>query len=184
MGNCVCRLGWRGGVDERLTRPQRVTWQPSNVDYKKLRRLILSKKLAPCFDAIDDPNLDLEECPICFFYYPSLNRSRCCGKGICTECFLQMKPSNVMRPAQCPFCKTSYYAVEFRGARSREEKELELAKVIQAKLRMQSETSQDSPQAASINAVWTMSGAESPRPIPEEQSTDSENSMRILKEKW
>ncbi|XP_078443828.1 E3 ubiquitin-protein ligase GW2-like isoform X3 [Wolffia australiana] len=177
MGNCVCRLGWRGGVDERLTRPQRVTWQPSNVDYKKLRRLILSKKLAPCFDAIDDPNLDLEECPICFFYYPSLNRSRCCGKGICTDEAVECHAA----------CATSYYAVEFRGARSREEKELELAeeqKVIQAKLRMQSETSQDSPQAASINAVWTMSGAESPRPIPEEQSTDSENSMRILKEKW
>ncbi|RRT72929.1 hypothetical protein B296_00015143, partial [Ensete ventricosum] len=86
---------------------------------------------------------DLEECPICFFYYPSLNRSRCCSKGICTECFLQMKPSDASRPVQCPFCKTSCYAVEYRGARTEEEKDLERAeeqKVTEAKLRTQHES--------------------------------------------
>ncbi|CAA7408139.1 unnamed protein product [Spirodela intermedia] len=146
MGNRMCGVGRRGAVEERLTRPQRLVRQPSNVDYKKLRKLILSRKLAPCFDALEDPSLDLEECPICFFYYPSLNRSRCCSKGICTECFLQMKPSNATRPAQCPFCKTSSYAVEYRGARTKEEKDLELAeekRVIEAKLRMKSEASQN-----------------------------------------
>ncbi|XP_020267049.1 protein SIP5-like, partial [Asparagus officinalis] len=114
------------------------------VDYKKLRKLILAKKLAPCFDAVEDSQIDgdLEECPICFLYYPSLNRSRCCAKGICTECFLQMKPSHASRPAQCPFCKTSCYAVEYHGARTEEEKGLEQAeeqKVIEAKIRMQME---------------------------------------------
>ncbi|XP_058067835.1 E3 ubiquitin-protein ligase DA2L-like isoform X2 [Magnolia sinica] len=64
-------------------------------------------------------------------------------KGICTECFLQMKPSNAIdRPTQCPFCKYSSYAVEYRGAKTQEEKSLEQAeeqKVIEAKKRMQSQ---------------------------------------------
>lgn len=34
----------------------------------------------------------LEECPICMLRYPALNRSTCCRQGICTECFLQVKP--------------------------------------------------------------------------------------------
>jgi len=35
---------------------------------------------------------DLEECPICLLYYPGgLNRSLCCKKGVCSECFLQLK---------------------------------------------------------------------------------------------
>ncbi|MQL91308.1 hypothetical protein Taro_023916 [Colocasia esculenta] len=67
MGNRICGLRRRGPVEERLTRPQRLARQPSNVDYRKLRKLILSRKLAPCFDAFEDPASDLEECPICFF---------------------------------------------------------------------------------------------------------------------
>ncbi|KAL5699396.1 hypothetical protein ACHQM5_030306 [Ranunculus cassubicifolius] len=155
MGNRIFRAR-RNTIDERYTRPQRLLRQPSNVDYKKLRKLILSHKLAPCFDGVEDSNSnsDLEECPICFFFYPSLNRSRCCSKGICTECFLQMNPSNAIRPAQCPFCKSSSYAVEFRGARTQEEKGLEQAeeqKVIEAKLRMQYQESQPTEQVTSTN---------------------------------
>ncbi|RWW30093.1 hypothetical protein GW17_00005341 [Ensete ventricosum] len=101
MGNRISGSR-RRPVEERLTRPQRILRQPTDVDYKKLRKLILARKLAPCFDPLDElPHhpRDLEECPICFFvipsllpshqnrvfsYYPSLNRSRCCSKGICT----------------------------------------------------------------------------------------------------
>lgn len=158
MGNRIFRSR-RRPVEERLTRPQRLVRQPSNVDYKKLRKLILSQKLAPCFDALDDPDLgDLEECPICFFYYPSLNRSRCCSKGICTECFLQMKPSNITRPVHCPFCKTPSYGVEYRGARTVEEKNLEKAeeqKVIEAKIRMQCE-SQDVVQIMQVDQTYSL----------------------------
>lgn len=155
MGNIIFR-GRRNTVDERYTRPQRILREPSNIDYKKLRKLILSHKLAPCFDGAEDSTLnsDLEECPICFFFYPSLNRSRCCSKGICTECFLQMNPSNAIRPAQCPFCKSSCYAVEYRGAKSQEEKVLEQAeeqKVIEAKIRMQFQESQATDQVTSSN---------------------------------
>ncbi|KAG6502282.1 hypothetical protein ZIOFF_042171 [Zingiber officinale] len=148
MGNRIGSGRRRRPVEDRLTRPQRLVRQPDDVDYNKLRKLILARKLAPCFDALDEPCLrdDLEECPICFLYFPSLNQSRCCSKCICTECFLQMKPSVADHPVQypiCPFCKASCYAVEYRGARTEEEKSQEKAeeqKVIEAKLKMQCES--------------------------------------------
>ncbi|KAK1275762.1 hypothetical protein QJS04_geneDACA003920 [Acorus gramineus] len=115
MGNRICGKR-RSVVDERFTRPRRLEHQPSNVDYRRLRKLILSEKLAPCFDASDDPVLgDLEECPICFLYFPSLNRSKCCDKGICTECFLQMKSSDATRPAQYPSVLSSLNSIEVLG---------------------------------------------------------------------
>ncbi|KAL6999254.1 hypothetical protein U1Q18_000415 [Sarracenia purpurea var. burkii] len=60
-------------------------------------------------------------------------------KSICTECFLQMKTPNSTRPTQCPFCKTSNYAVEYRGVKTKEEKgmeQIEEQRVIEAKIRM------------------------------------------------
>ncbi|XXG90412.1 hypothetical protein AAC387_Pa12g2186 [Persea americana] len=137
MGNKLGRR--RQVVDEQYTRPQGL-YQHKDVDQKKLRKLILDAKLAPCYPGDDECAFDREECPICFLYYPSLNRSRCCMKGICTECFLQMKPPHSARPTQCPFCKASVYAVEFRGVKTKEEKgleQLEEQKVIEAKIRMQ-----------------------------------------------
>nr|XP_043622091.1 E3 ubiquitin-protein ligase DA2-like [Erigeron canadensis] len=136
MGNKLGRR--RQLVDEKYTRPQGL-YQHKDVDHKKLRKLILDSKLAPCYPGDDDCSCDLEECPICFLYYPSLNRSRCCMKGICTECFLQMKTPNSTRPTQCPFCKTLNYAVEYRGMKSKEEKgqeQIEEQRVIEAKIRM------------------------------------------------
>ncbi|CAI9787693.1 unnamed protein product [Fraxinus pennsylvanica] len=136
MGN---KLGRRKQmVDEKYTKPQGL-YQHKDVDHKKLRKLILDSKLAPCYPGDDECGCDLEECPICFLYYPSLNRSRCCMKGICTECFLQMKTPNSTRPTQCPFCKTSNYAVEYRGVKTKEEKgleQIEEQRVIEAKIRM------------------------------------------------
>ncbi|KAJ7566258.1 hypothetical protein O6H91_02G094900 [Diphasiastrum complanatum] len=122
MGNRISRK--RAAVEERYTRPHGL-YQHRDVDYKKLRRLILDAKLAPCYPGADDSQEDLEECLICFLYYPSLNSSKCCFKGICTECFLQMKSPHATRPTQCPFCKTANYAVEYRGTRTIEEKDLE-----------------------------------------------------------
>ncbi|PIN06392.1 putative Zn-finger protein [Handroanthus impetiginosus] len=143
MGNKLGRR--RQVVDEKYTRPQGL-YQHKDVDHKKLRKLILDSKLAPCYPGDDDSGCDLEECPICFLYYPSLNRSRCCTKGICTECFLQMKTPNSTRPTQCPFCKTSNYAVEYRGVKTKEEKgleQLEEQRVIEAKIRMRQQELQD-----------------------------------------
>ncbi|XP_011623651.1 uncharacterized protein LOC18434900 isoform X2 [Amborella trichopoda] len=143
MGNTLGRR--RQVVDERYTRPQGL-YSQGDVDKKKLRKLILDSKLAPCFPGDDDYSFDLEECPICFLFYPSLNRSRCCMKSICTECFLQMKPPHSTRPTQCPFCKTPNYAVEYRGVRTKEEKGMEQAeeqRVIEAKIRMRQQELQD-----------------------------------------
>lgn len=127
-------------VDEKYTRPQGL-YHHKDVDNKKLRKLILDSKLAPCYPGEDEcaAQSELEECPICFLYYPSLNRSRCCMKGICTECFLQMKTPNSTLPTQCPFCKTTNYAVEYRGVKTKEEKGMEKIEeqlVIEAKIRM------------------------------------------------
>ncbi|KAJ4726611.1 Protein SIP5 [Melia azedarach] len=143
MGNKLGRR--RQVVDERYTRPQGL-YVHKDVDIKKLRKLILESKLAPCYPGDEECCCDLEECPICFLYYPSLNRSRCCMKGICTECFLQMKNPNSTRPTQCPFCKTTNYAVEYRGVKTKEEKgmeQIEEQRVIEAKIRMRQQEIQD-----------------------------------------
>lgn len=143
MGNKLGRK--RQLVDEKYTRPQGL-YLHKDVDHKKLKKLILDSKLAPCYPGDDDCSSDLEECPICFLYYPSLNRSRCCMKGICTECFLQMKMPNSACPSQCPFCKTINYAVEYRGVKTKEEKgleQIEEQRVIDAKIRMRLQEIQD-----------------------------------------
>ncbi|KAG4166744.1 hypothetical protein ERO13_A13G152100v2 [Gossypium hirsutum] len=67
-------------------------------------------------------------------------------KSICTECFLQMKNPNSTRPTQCPFCKTSNYAVEYRGVKTKEEKgieQIEEQRVIEAQIRMRQQELQD-----------------------------------------
>ncbi|KAL8142243.1 hypothetical protein V2J09_015275 [Rumex salicifolius] len=144
MGNKLGRR--RQVVDEKYTKPQGL-YPIKDVDYKKLRKLILESKLAPCHPGGDECDYGLlEECPICFLYYPTLNRSRCCTKSICTECFLQMKNPNSARPTQCPFCKASNYAVEFRGGKSKEERgmeQVEEQKVIEAKIRMRQQEIQE-----------------------------------------
>ncbi|KAE8774225.1 protein SIP5-like [Hordeum vulgare] len=96
MGNAALR---GPAVEERLTQPRRLVRQLSDLDSDRLRRLIRSGDLAPCFDASDE-DARAVECPICFHFYPSLNRSNCCGKGICTECFLQLMPSKASRAVQ------------------------------------------------------------------------------------
>ncbi|GER33623.1 RING/U-box superfamily protein [Striga asiatica] len=133
MGN---KLGkWRQVVDEKYTKPQGL-YHHKDVDHKKLRKLILDSKLAPCYPGDDECGFELEECPICFLYYPSLNRSRCCLKGICTDEDSQFYSADTKR---CPFCKTSNYAVEYRGVKTKEEKgmeQLEEQRVIEAKIRI------------------------------------------------
>ncbi|XP_073000209.1 E3 ubiquitin-protein ligase GW2-like [Typha latifolia] len=143
MGNKVGK--GRQMVDEKYTRPQGL-YQHLNIDEKKLRKLVLYSKIAPCYPGKDDCAPDLEECPICFLYYPSLNRSVCCSKSICTECFLQVKLPQSTRSAKCPFCKTTNFSVEYRGVKTKEEKgmeQLEEQRFIEAQIRMQQQELQD-----------------------------------------
>jgi len=155
MGNKITRR--RPAIDDRHTRLQGL-YPSRDVDQRKLRRLILDSKLAPCYPGGEEPAVELEECPICFLvgtislspffsaktvfskatgktirlasytqravkathrrilrycsltveanfggsdgvlllgheqHYPSLNRSKCCTKGICTGTLYSMSP--------------------------------------------------------------------------------------------
>ena len=63
MGNKLGRR--RQMVDEKYTRPQGL-YNHKEVDHKKLRKLILESKLAPCYPGDEESASDVEECPICF----------------------------------------------------------------------------------------------------------------------
>ncbi|RLN11446.1 protein SIP5-like [Panicum miliaceum] len=131
-------------VEERLTRPRRLVRELPDLDAGRLHCLIRSGDLAPCFDAAEDASDGrAEECPICFYFYPSLNRSKCCCKGICTECFLQLMPSKASKAVHCPFCKTKSYAIEYRGAQTTSEKKTKQEgeqNVNESKLRVHSKS--------------------------------------------
>lgn len=63
------------------------------VDMRQLRKLIIEGKLAPCYPGDEEPvkgTSPPEECPLCFLFFPILNTSKCCGKRLCTQCFLQV----------------------------------------------------------------------------------------------
>eukprot|EP01087_Luapelamoeba_hula_P006708 TRINITY_DN1679_c1_g1_i4.p1 TRINITY_DN1679_c1_g1~~TRINITY_DN1679_c1_g1_i4.p1 ORF type:complete len:502 (-),score=186.38 TRINITY_DN1679_c1_g1_i4:173-1678(-) len=95
---------------------------------KVVRNLIGEKKLAPFYPGNEEKlSPEHDECPICLFYYPGgLNRTRCCKKGMCTECYLQIKKPNVSpAEATCPFCIRDKFAVEFLGPKSLEERQKE-----------------------------------------------------------
>lgn len=64
MGNKLVKK--RQVVDDRYTRPQGLYQLHKAVEHKKLRKLILESKLAPCYPGADERGFDLEECPICF----------------------------------------------------------------------------------------------------------------------
>lgn len=75
--------------------------------------LVDGGKLAPMSEPAQEPVDGLEECPICFLFYPSpLNRSTCCLKAICTECLLQVKPRNE-RNVMCPFCAMDQFGAVY-----------------------------------------------------------------------
>ncbi|CAA7402338.1 unnamed protein product [Spirodela intermedia] len=157
MGN---KLGKRRqAVDEKYTRPQGL-YQNQNFDHKKVRKQILRSKLAPCYPGGEERIFDREECPICFLYYPSLNRSKCCTKGICTECYLQMKSFRSTRSSQCPFCKSSNYEVDYRGMMTKEERRMEKIeeqKVIEAKIRMQQQERLDEEERIERRKIMDLS---------------------------
>uniref|UniRef100_A0A453T421 Uncharacterized protein n=1 Tax=Aegilops tauschii subsp. strangulata TaxID=200361 RepID=A0A453T421_AEGTS len=107
MGNAAPR---GPAVEERLTQPRRLVRQLSDLDSDRLRRLIRSGDLAPCFDAAEEDGRAVE-CPICFHVL-----------------LPEFESIQVLRQRDlhsCPFCKTAAYAVEYRGARTLSEKKLQ-----------------------------------------------------------
>ena len=139
----------KSSVDPKYCRPQGL-YSSHNLNLKKLKKLIVAGKLAPCYpgqegaevaaEAGSDKgtsrvsvakgtyaaqgygDIVLDECPICFLNYPYLNVSRCCRACICTECFLQVKAPAEGQSVQCPFCKSHGYSVEFRGQKTEAER--------------------------------------------------------------
>lgn len=108
-------------------------------DKKTLKKLICDKKLAPITKGSDVEAEGLDECPICFLFYPcGLNRARCCNQEICSECALQIKKPSTPHPT-CPFCNAKNFTTVFRGAKSVKERAVEEAerqKVLEAKSRI------------------------------------------------
>jgi len=123
-------------------------------DLRQVKRLILSKKLAPFYSGKEGGDEEVskthEECPICFLYYEGgLNRAFCCKKSMCTECFLQIKKPT--SGVNCPFCNRSNLQVIFTGPLSREEREkesLEQQRVIELKIKMRQEEIERDEQRA------------------------------------
>lgn len=107
-------------VEARYLAPQKL-YCYSEVDLRKLRKLIKDRKLAPCFPGVDSESRELEDCPICFLKFPSLNRAVCCHKPICTECFLQVKSLQAGHCPKCPYCKADF-SIYFHGPISGEQK--------------------------------------------------------------
>ncbi|PRP81519.1 hypothetical protein PROFUN_10881 [Planoprotostelium fungivorum] len=127
---------------------QTCSWEP-----KVIKRLVINKKIAPLYPGKEEAaltlaDMDHEECPICFLYYPGgLNRTVCCKKGICTECFFQIRKPNVS--ASCPFCNKMEFSVIFTGPLSNEEKEKEAQeqqRVLELKIKMRNEEIQQDIQ--------------------------------------
>jgi len=106
----------------------------------------LKKKIAPIFlGQADKTSLEMEECPICFLNYPGgLNRSNCCKESLCTQCYLQVKPS-VTTVTLCPFCNQGPYSITFRGPLTKEERERE-EKEQRAVLELEAKMKQDEEQ--------------------------------------
>lgn len=74
MGNKLGRK--RQIVEERYTKPQQSLYMNKDVDIKKLKKLILESKLAPCYPGDEETSShDLEECPICFLVCISVLRA-------------------------------------------------------------------------------------------------------------
>lgn len=102
-------------------------------EVKVLKRHIASKKIAPLTkgqeeegDFDEEKGPFWEECPICFLYYNvGLNRSNCCKKGLCTDCYLQIKKTPTTTHS-CPFCNVDNWTVSFVGSISPEERQKEL----------------------------------------------------------
>jgi hypothetical protein len=60
-------------------------------DIKAVRKLIVEGKVAPRYPGSDTRIGKHEECPICFMFCKANNRTVCCDKPMCTECYLQVK---------------------------------------------------------------------------------------------
>ncbi|KAL5989938.1 hypothetical protein ACLOJK_010833 [Asimina triloba] len=190
MGNKLGRR--RHVIDEKYTRPQGL-YEHRDVDHKKLRKLILDSKLAPCYPGDDECAFDLEECPICFLVGSTNNTSALIDIITAVVVDFQLLPrlsvkfmaSRIPSPVShwCPFCKTSNYAVEYRGARTKEERgmeQIEEQKVIEAKIRMQRQQELQDEEEIILKRQEIMSSSRSVTPEEVEHQDIASSSLAGL----
>ena len=144
--------------DDPHLRPKGEFKNVSGDVFAKAKQMVLHGDIAPFEDGCDCEDCvggaqQLEECSICFLSFPALNRTKCCSKGICSNCFFAVKttdyrhedaPPRTLRHlllGNCPFCKCKPFEVQFKGRRSAEERqrELEEDKRVQLALRRKRE---------------------------------------------
>eukprot|EP00163_Fabomonas_tropica_P034586 TRINITY_DN964_c0_g1_i1.p1 TRINITY_DN964_c0_g1~~TRINITY_DN964_c0_g1_i1.p1 ORF type:complete len:804 (+),score=154.92 TRINITY_DN964_c0_g1_i1:348-2759(+) len=139
-------------------------------DDKTIRKLIIEKKLAPCYPGSETAGASTEECPICFLNYPGgLNRSKCCRQGICTECFLQVKKPKQRDTCVCPFCNARRYGVTFTGPLSTkdvQDREVEEQRTIEAQIQAQRTQEKESEERRQER----LAQANNPDPNPKQGS--------------
>jgi len=188
MGN---KLSRNKSVDSKFTKPTGL-YPTCEWDEKTVKKLINKKKVAPRYPGREEPGPDLDECPICFLWYPGgLNRSKCCKKPICTECFLQFKKPTAQKAIQCPFCNSLNYSVKYTGQMTKEEREVleaEEQKVIEAKIRARkAELSRQIEREKEValereqkKQEAAAAGQNQPPPPPENQ--DSNPSSQVARE--
>jgi hypothetical protein len=133
-----------------------------------VRRWILDGKVAPRFPTIEvesttDTSAD-SECPICCWYYIANNTTTCCGKPLCTECYLQVRPPRAQ--IVCPFCNSSKFGVHYNGPTSAEElakRQIEDQLTIEAQIRASREAEQQQEEVAAKRRADIAAGIEPAR---------------------
>ena len=125
-------------VDPGLV-PRGVTAHCSNDVWAIARSAVLERKIAPFEDGIDSDATPVDSscvhnCTICCLDFFALNRTRCCGVDICSNCYFRVKTEKYVRDqetpkklchlllAHCPFCKSKPFEVVFTGGESIEER--------------------------------------------------------------
>ncbi|KAF9091822.1 SNF1-interacting protein, partial [Mortierella sp. GBA35] len=109
-------------VDGGTLLPNGIYSGPQDYDFRIVQRLIHQRRLAPFYKGLedwDDSEDALEERAAAAAYYPrNINRTRCCDKPMCTECFVQLKrlESAPTESPACPYCVEPHFGVIYSPA--------------------------------------------------------------------
>ncbi len=168
----------------------------------KVRQLVLDGRLAPFEEGVDyTPSratfahattcaLDLEECPICCLAFSAgLNRARCCGHEICSNCYFRVKTTEVRKHydlpapkktlkylllANCPYCKCKPFEVNFSGKKSVEDRERELREERQVSELLRKKIEEDTASGLGLEGELSAMEAQEGRASETQQQQQQE----------
>lgn len=73
----------------------------------QISKSIKAKKISPIYEGIESDSISKKPnyamCEICYLFYPLVNRTKCCGHVICSECLCALFNIDTENP--CPFCR-------------------------------------------------------------------------------